>query len=121
LVYAYDVRRGGNATDLTMLRALKANEAAPAKPAPGDTLWTCRGRRFNGFIVGPDSLLTAGSHGTKTTVERFVAAVNLADGSDLWYEELPACVVKGGAAVDHAERIFVALDDGRVICLGPAS
>jgi outer membrane protein assembly factor BamB len=100
-----------------MLRPLKANEVAPAKPAPEDTLWTCRGRRFNGFIVGPDSLLTAGSHGTKTSVEHFVAAVNLADGSDLWFEKLPASVLKGGAAVDHAGRILVALDDGRVICL----
>jgi len=117
LVYAYDVRRGGNATDLTMLRPLKANEVVAAKPAPGDTLWTCRGRTFNGFVVGPDSLLAAGSHGTRTSVEHFVAAVDLADGSDLWFEKLPASAVKGGAAVDHAGRIFVALDDGRVICL----
>jgi hypothetical protein len=100
-----------------MLRPLKANEKVPAKPAPGDTLWTCRGRRFNGFIVGPDALLAAGSDGTKTPVEHFVAAVKLADGTDLWCEKLPASVVKGGAAVDHAGRIFVALDDGRVICL----
>jgi hypothetical protein len=44
----------------------------------------------------------------------------LEDGSDLWYEKLPAAVVKGGTAVDHAGRIFAALDDGRVLCLGPA-
>ena len=60
--------------------------------------------------TGADCLLFADD-------QRFVAAVNLPDGSDLWYEKLPACAVKGGAAVDHAGRIFVALDGGRVICL----
>ena len=118
LVYAYDVRRGGNATDLTMLRPLKADEAVPAKPVASDVLWTCRGRSYNGFIIGPNSLLAAGSDGVKRPVEHFVAAVKLADGADLWYQRLPASAVKCGTAVDHAGRMFVALDDGRVICLG---
>jgi outer membrane protein assembly factor BamB len=117
LVYAYDVRRGGNATDLTMLRALKANEAAPAKPVAGDVLWTCRARTFHSFIVGPNLLLAAGSDGSKKPVEHFVAAVKLADGADAWRENLPASAVRGGTAVDHAGRIFVALEDGRVVCL----
>ena len=63
---------------------------------------------------------TGGNNGTHRPVEHFVAAVNLADGSDLWYEKLPAPAVKGGTAVDHTGRMFVALDDGRVICLGAA-
>ena len=79
-----------------------------------------RGRRFTSFIIGPSSLLAAGNDGSKRPVEHFVAAVNLADGSDLWCEKLPAPAVKGGTAVDHAGRIFVALDDGRVICLDAA-
>ncbi len=118
LAYAYDVRRGANATELTMLRPLKANEAVPAKPSPADVLWISRGRRFTSFVVGPNSLLAAGNDGTKSPAEHFVAAVKLADGSDLWYEKLPAPVVKGGTAVDHAGRTFVAVDDGRIICLG---
>ena len=121
LAYVYDIRRGANTTELAMLRPLKANEPVPAKPAAKDILWTSRGRRFTSFIVGPSSLLAAGDDGTKSPVEHFVAAVNLADGSDLWYEKLPAPAVKGGTAVDHAGRMFVALDDGRVICLGSAS
>jgi hypothetical protein len=63
-------------------------------------------------------LLAAGNDSTKSPVEHFVAAMKSADGAGLWYEKLPAPVVKGGAAVDHAGRLFVALEDGRVVCLG---
>ena len=118
LAYVYDIRRGANTTELSLLRPLKANEPVPAKLAAKDILWTSRGRRFTSFVVGPSSLLAAGNDGTKSPVEPFVAAVKLADGADLWYEKLPASAVKGGTAVDHAGRIFVALDDGRMICLG---
>jgi outer membrane protein assembly factor BamB len=120
LAYGYDIRRGANTTELTLLRPLKTNEAVPAKPVAADIFWTSRGRRFTSFIVGPSSLLAAGSDGTKRPVEHFVAAVKLADGFDLWYEKLPAPAVKGGTAVDHAGRLCVALDDGRVLCLGAA-
>jgi outer membrane protein assembly factor BamB len=120
LAYAYDIRRGANSTELTMLRPLRADEPATAKPVAGDILWTSRGRRFTSFIIGPTSLLAAGNDGTKNPVEHFVAAVNLADGSDLWRQELPAAVVKAGTAIDHAGRVFVALDNGQIICLGPA-
>ncbi len=101
-----------------MLRRLRTDEPATARPAAKDVLWTSRGRRFTSFIIGPTSLLIAGSNGTKSAVEHFVAAVNLTDGSDLWYEKLTAAVVKGGTAIDHAGRVFVTLDDGRVLCLG---
>jgi outer membrane protein assembly factor BamB len=120
LAYVYDIRRGANTTELTMLRPLQAHEAAPAKPAAADVLWTSRGRRFTSFIVGPSSLLAVGDDSTTSPVEHFIAAVKLADGSDLWYEKLPAPAVKGGTAVDHAGRVFVALDDGQVLCWGAA-
>ena len=120
LAYAYDIRSGANATELTMLRPLPAHRPAPKKPAAGDILWTSRGRRFTSFVVGPNSLLAAGDTGGKGPVEHFVAAVSLADGADQWYEKLPAQAVKGGTAVDHAGRIFVALADGRIICLAAA-
>lgn len=120
LAYVYDIRQGANTTELAMLRPLKASQPVPAKPVADDIVWTSRGRRFTSFIVGPSSLLAAGNNGPKSPVEHFVAAVNLADGSDLWYEKLPAPAVKGGTAVDHAGRMFVALNDGRIICLGAA-
>lgn len=120
LAYAYDVRRGANTTELSMLRPMEANEPVAAKPVAKDILWSARGRRFTSFVVGPTSLLAGGNHGGKSPVEHFVAAVNLADGADLWYEKLPAPAVKGGTAVDHAGRIVVGMDDGRLICLGAA-
>jgi outer membrane protein assembly factor BamB len=121
LAYVYDIRKGANTTELTMLRPLKAHQPAPAKPVAKDILWTSRGRTFTSFIVGPSSLLAAGNDGAgKSPVEHFVAAVKLADGADLWCERLPAPVVKAGTAVDHAGRIFVALDDGQIICLAAA-
>ena len=120
LTYVYDFRQGANTTELTMLRPRKAGEPAPAKPAAKDILWTSRGRRFTGFIIGPNSLLAAGDNGAKSPDEHFVAAVSLADGSDLWNEKLPAAAVKGGMAVDHAGRIFIALDNGRIVCLAAA-
>lgn len=120
MVYVYDIRRGENTTELTMLRAGKANEPAPGKPTAKDILWSSRGRKYIGFIVGPNLLLASGHDSTKRPVEHFIAAVNLMDGSDLWYEKLPAPAVKGGLAVDHRGRVFVALEDGRVLCLGDA-
>jgi outer membrane protein assembly factor BamB len=120
LAYAYDIRRGANSTELTMLRRLRADEPATAQPIARDVLWTSRGRRFTSFIIGPASLLVAGNDGTKNSIEHFLAAVNLADGSDFWCEKLPAAVVKGGTAIDHAGRVFVTLDNGQVICLGAA-
>jgi outer membrane protein assembly factor BamB len=120
LAYAYDIRRGANTTELTMLRPLRSDEPATAKPAAKDVLWTSGGRRFTSFIIGPTSLLTAGNCETKSAIEHFVATLNLADGSDLWRHKLPAAVVKGGTAIDHAGRVFVTLDNGQVICLGAA-
>jgi hypothetical protein len=46
----------------------------------------------------------------------FLAAVSIEDGSQLWRKELPAAVVRAGSAVDHRARIFVSLEDGRVLC-----
>ena len=119
LTYGYEIRRGANSTELAMLRPLKANQPIPAKSVAEDVLWTSRGRRLQSFVVGPSSLLVAGHDDTQCPDEYFCAAVKLADGVDLWYEKLPAPAVKGGTAVDHLGRLFVALDDGRVICLAP--
>jgi outer membrane protein assembly factor BamB len=120
LVYVYDIRLGGNTTELAMLRSLKAHEPDATKPVSEGRLWTSRGRRFTGFIVGPNALLAAGDSSLQSRVQNFIAAINLADGSDLWCEQLPAPVVKNGVAINHAGRVFTALDDGRVLCLGPA-
>jgi outer membrane protein assembly factor BamB len=76
-------------------------------------------RRFTGFVVSRERLLAAG-HSAQTPEQPFLAAMNIADGSDAWLQRLPADAVKGGAAIDHAGRIFVSLENGRLLCYAPA-
>jgi len=83
------------------------------KPA---VLWEHRpGPRYNSFIVGSSALLAASQGPSKGQPGSFLAAVNVEDGSELWREELPAPAVKGGASMDHQARIFVSLQDGRLL------
>ncbi len=90
------------------------------EPAP-KALWQDKtGRRFNGFVVTPEILLTAGQTGSGETTGAFLAAVNIKDGSAVWVKQLPAAVVKGGLAVDHQARIIVSLENGEVLCFAPA-
>ena len=82
------------------------------------TLWQePSGRAFNSFIVSGDVLLAAGTAGPYSSKGAFLAAVDVKDGSDIWRQELPAAVVKGGTAVDHDGRLFVSLENGQVLCL----
>ena len=53
---------------------------------------------------------------TNCSVDPFLAAVGIDDGSLVWRQSLPAAVVKGGTAMDHKARIFVSLADGRILC-----
>ena len=78
-------------------------------------------RAFNSFILGPHTLLAAGRRtGLKDGGEAFLMAVHIKDGAEVWRRDVPAPVVKGGTAVDHARRIVVCLDDGRVLGFAPA-
>lgn len=70
--------------------------------------------RFAGFAVTPDILLGTGDLGTENSA--FLVALRVDDGSVLWRQKLPARPVKGGVAVDHDGRIYVALKDGQVLC-----
>jgi len=92
-------------------------DVAQAGGSPGDVLWECKlPRKFNSFIVAPDALLAAG----QAADEFFLTAIDLENGADIWQQKLPAAVVKGGTAVNHQRRIFASLEDGRLLCLGPA-
>jgi len=91
-----------------------------SKPKP-KVLWAEKsGRRFTSFVVTEDVLLAAGQSGSPETSEAFLAAVNIEDGSDIWQRPLPACVVKGGVAMDSSGRILLCLEDGQIICLAAA-
>lgn len=87
----------------------------PAIKAP--TVWEHKQRtKYNGFIVAPDQLLAAGQTDVAGQTKSFLSAVNVEDGSEVWRRELPAPVVKGGAAIDHKARIIVSLQDGPILC-----
>ena len=77
-------------------------------------------RRFTSFVVSKDRLLAAG-HSAQTPDQPFLAAMNIADGRDAWLQPLPADAVKGGAAIDHAGRVFVTLENGQLLCYAPAA
>ncbi|MBI5394761.1 MAG: PQQ-binding-like beta-propeller repeat protein [Verrucomicrobia bacterium] len=88
--------------------------AAPKSRPP--VLWEHKpGPQYHGFIVASDTLLAAGQVLTESKRSCFLSAVNVADGSEVWREELPAPPVKAGAAMDHQSRIFVSLQDGRIL------
>lgn len=77
-------------------------------------------RRYTSFIVAGDQLLFAG-HADSAPDEAFLAAINIKDGTDRWMEKLPALPVKGGTAIDARGRIYVATEDGQLLCYIPAN
>lgn len=93
-------------------------EGQQARPA---ILWEHKpGRKFNSFIIAPDILVAAGQAASADGEAPFLAAFNIEDGSEIWREELPGAVVKGGTAADNQARIVVSLHDGRVLCFTAA-
>ena len=72
-------------------------------------------RRFTSFIVSGDQLLSTG-HPDEKPEEAFMALTNVKDGKDVWFEKLPAVPVKGGSAIDHEGNIYVALENGELMC-----
>lgn len=87
-------------------------------PAP-ETAWQDQtNRRFTSFVVAGDLLLAAG-HPDAAPDKTFLAAINVADGTDAWLHPLPAEAVPGGVAVDHAGRVYVSLENGDLLCFAP--
>ncbi len=76
-------------------------------------------RRFTSFIVSETQLLATG-HVDQSPDDAFLAAINIKDGSQAWRIPIPADAVKGGAAIDHDGRIYVSLENGRLLCFSPA-
>lgn len=89
-------------------------------PEPKNVWQDKTDRRFTSFIVSSsgDQLLAAG-HPDEKPGAAFLALTNIEDGSDAWLQRLPAVAVKGGTAIDHTGRIFVALENGELICFEP--
>ncbi|MCB1230195.1 MAG: PQQ-binding-like beta-propeller repeat protein [Verrucomicrobiae bacterium] len=98
----------------------RGEDTVPTKP---EIVWEDqKQRRFTAFIVSEkgDRLLVAG-HPEEKESEPFLALMNTEDGRDVWFEKLPAQVVKGGAAIDADGRIFVTLENGELRCYASAA
>ncbi len=89
-------------------------------PKPENIWQDTANRRFTSFVVSDDRLLVAG-HPDEAPEQAFLAAMTIEDGKDAWLQPLPANAVKGGAAVDGTGRIFVSLENGRLMCFKPAT
>jgi outer membrane protein assembly factor BamB len=86
---------------------------------PPKTRWQDKSdRRFTGFIVTPQRLL-ASAHPDADPSDNFLVATNIKDGGDVWRVSLPAQAVTGGLAMDHESRIYVSLENGKLMCLAP--
>lgn len=75
-------------------------------------------RRFTSFVVTPNTLLATG-HADRTPNKPFLTAMNIKDGTDVWSHSLPTDAVKGGTAIGAAGQIYVALENGQLLCFGP--
>jgi len=132
LNYSIDQKRASLHSTLALFAPLPPGTARPApdwrvqgrrgvataKPA---VRWEHRpGPKYNSFIVGPSTILAADRHDSEGRTTCFLAAFSIDDGAELWRQELPVAAVKAGTAIDHDARIFVSLQDGRIIAWRPA-
>ena len=120
---------GSRFSDLALEEPLPPGVNKPRKEAahwirrrggvPPATLWKdTANRRFTGFIVSPDHLIATG-HPDARPEQAFLFSLNIKDGADTWVKELPSVAVKGGAAIDKDSRIYVALENGQLLCFAP--
>lgn len=84
-----------------------------------ESLWQdTENRRFTSFAVTDNALLATG-HPDGDDTESFLVSINTSDGSDNWIKQIPADAVKGGTSMHHSGRIFVALENGQLLCFDP--
>ncbi|MEQ1828987.1 MAG: PQQ-binding-like beta-propeller repeat protein, partial [Pirellula sp.] len=116
-------------TNLAMDAALPEGETRPRKEVsnwmqrrgkgPLQIWQDKQDRRFTSFVVSSDKLLAAG-HPDTAPETPFLAAINIKDGADVWTQALPALAVKGGIAIDAQRRIYVATENGQLLCYASA-
>ena len=84
-------------------------------------LWQDRAnRRFTSFVVTDETLLATG-HPDGAEDENFLVAIGTSNGQDQWIAKTPAGVVKGGTAMGGDGRLYVALEDGSLLCFEPVA
>ncbi|MCG8648846.1 MAG: hypothetical protein MI861_03385, partial [Pirellulales bacterium] len=75
-------------------------------------------RRFTSFVVTEDRLLATG-HRDGDEQHPFLVSTNTTDGQDNWMEPIPANTVKGGTAIGHDGRLYLSLENGKLLCFEP--
>lgn len=75
-------------------------------------------RRFTSFVVTEKQLLATG-HPDLAPEKPFLAAINVKDGTDVWKTDLPADAVKGGTSVGSDGRLYISLENGKLLCFKP--
>ena len=85
----------------------------------GKRIWQdARDRRFTSFVISPETLMATG-HTEDEPEKPFILGMRIRDGADLFSYELPADAVKSGIAVDHTQRVYVTLENGRLLSFAP--
>ena len=72
-------------------------------------------RRFTSFVVSGDELL-ATFHPDDKPKQPQLVRLDVRTGADREVHALPADAVKGGTAIDATGHVFVALENGELLC-----
>jgi len=84
-----------------------------------ENLWQDRAnRRFTSFVVTDEVLLATG-HPDGAEDQTFLVAIRIEDGTDQWIAKTPSGVVKGGTSMGANGRVYVAMEDGTLLCFHP--
>lgn len=91
-------------------------------PRPA-TLWSTKVFDENtGIALGSNAVLVMGENQNPRKPDApstfGLAALKIESGEALWKVDLPARPIYWGLAIDRSGRIVVALEDGRILCLG---
>ena len=72
-------------------------------------------RRFTSFAITEKALLATG-HPEHDANQAFLVSIDPSSGTEHWIKRLPSGAVKGGTSIDRHGRIFIALENGQLLC-----
>jgi outer membrane protein assembly factor BamB len=97
-------------------RWIRRGGARPGKPVWQDT----SDRRFTSFVISADRLLATGNFG-ELAERPFLMAIDTQTGKDLWSQQLSVDAVKAGTATSAGGRVYVSLENGKLLCFADKS
>jgi outer membrane protein assembly factor BamB len=105
---------------LSLLAPAKQDTPAWRVLSKRDAVWKKPDWRFRCFAVDGKTLLAVGQPFRPAEGNFGLTALRIEDGMELWQQGIPAAPVRDGLALDSKGRVFVALEDGRILCFTPA-